>query len=110
MGLLHTRTNYTPKIIDGNLNLADYDTIYIGSPIWWFTFAPPIASFLKSYDLTGKTVIPFCTHKGNYGNFFKKFKEFCPNSLIINEMEFFDEKGKTKKEIVQKISKIVDSL
>ena len=42
-------------------NMADYDTIVIGYPIWWGVAPHIINSFLESYDLTGKTVIPFAT-------------------------------------------------
>lgn len=42
-------------------NLSDYDTIFIGYPIWWGIAAWPISNFVKSIDLNGKRVIPFCT-------------------------------------------------
>ena len=41
--------------------LADYDTIYLGYPIWFGTYAPPIASLLREVDFTGKVIVPFCT-------------------------------------------------
>lgn len=46
-------------------NLDNYDVIYVGYPIWWFNAPMAIGSFLESYDLTGKTVIPFCTSTDN---------------------------------------------
>ena len=46
-------------------NMADYDTIVIGYPIWWGVAPHIINSFLESYDLTGKTVIPFATSGGS---------------------------------------------
>lgn len=45
--------------------LAKYDVIFVGSPCWWSTIAPPVASFLSTADLTGKTVVPFVTHGGS---------------------------------------------
>ena len=42
-------------------NWADYDTVYIGYPIWWGIAAWPMDTFVKANDFTGKTVIPFCT-------------------------------------------------
>jgi flavodoxin len=48
------------------LNMVDYDTVYLGFPIWGETAPPVIRSFLKAHDLSGKTVIPFVTH-GGYG-------------------------------------------
>ena len=42
-------------------NWADYDTVFIGYPIWWGIAAWPVNGFVKNNDFTGKTVIPFCT-------------------------------------------------
>ena len=42
-----------------------YDTVYIGYPIWWFNAPMAVGSFLESYDLSGKTVVPFCTSQDN---------------------------------------------
>lgn len=46
-------------------NLADYDTVFIGYPNWWGDMPMVVYSFLDEYDLSGKTVIPFCTHGGS---------------------------------------------
>ena len=46
-------------------NLDAYDTIYVGYPIWWFNAPMAIGSFLESYDLSGKTIVPFCTSQDN---------------------------------------------
>lgn len=42
-------------------DMAQYDTIFIGYPIWWGQAPMPVLTFLESYDLSGKTVVPFCT-------------------------------------------------
>ena len=46
-------------------NMADYDTVYVGFPIWWYVAPTIINTFLEGYDLTGKTVIPFATSGGS---------------------------------------------
>ncbi len=46
-------------------NLDDYDVIYVGYPIWWFNAPMAVGSFLESYDLTGKIIVPFCTSSDN---------------------------------------------
>lgn len=58
------RTETTPAIAALEADPADYDVIFVGSPNWWGTVAPPVRTFLKQYDLSGKTVIPFFTHGG----------------------------------------------
>ncbi len=52
--------------ISGNVgNMADYDVIFVGFPIWWYVAPTIINTFLESYDLSGKTVIPFATSGGS---------------------------------------------
>lgn len=46
-------------------NMADYDTVLVGYPIWWGVAPHIVNSFLESYELTGKTVIPFATSGGS---------------------------------------------
>ena len=50
-----------PAIAARRDNMAEYDTIYVGFPIWWYVAPTIINTFLESYDLAGKTIIPFCT-------------------------------------------------
>ena len=54
-----------PAIADKLTNMQDYDTIYVGFPIWWYTCPTIINTFMESYDFKGKTVIPFATSGGS---------------------------------------------
>lgn len=54
-----------PKLAVIPDNLNAYDIIYVGYPIWWFNAPMAIGSFLSNYNLSGKTVIPFCTSEDN---------------------------------------------
>lgn len=58
--------NYLPELKKGDLDISAYDTVFIGYPVWATGVPQAVLSFLKEYDLSGKTVIPFCTHDG-YG-------------------------------------------
>lgn len=55
---------FKPEIKGKVDKIRDYDVIFIGSPNWWSTIAPPVLTFLSSHDLSGKTVVPFFTHGG----------------------------------------------
>ena len=55
---------FRPKLTTSVADMAQYDAVFIGSPNWWGTITPQVSSFLESYDLSGKTVIPFVTHGG----------------------------------------------
>jgi len=57
-------SNARPEIKGKVGNIDQYETIFIGFPIWWGTHPMAMATFLESHDLEGKTVIPFCTHGG----------------------------------------------
>ena len=51
----------TPALKDLKSNIADYDVIFLGYPIWFGTYAMPIATLVKEQDFAGKTIVPFCT-------------------------------------------------
>ena len=57
--------NARPEIAGTVDNMDDYDTIFIGYPIWWGDMPMIVYNFLESYDLSGKTIVPFCTHGGS---------------------------------------------
>lgn len=59
-------SSYLPELKESNLDISAYDTVFIGYPVWATDVPQAVLSFLKEYDLSGKTVIPFCTHDG-YG-------------------------------------------
>ena len=57
--------NARPEISGTVDNMDDYDTIFIGYPNWWGDMPMIVYNFLESYDLSGKTIVPFCTHGGS---------------------------------------------
>jgi flavodoxin len=54
-----------PELSEQVTNLADYDTVFLGYPIWWYDLPMPVRSFLDSHDLSGKTVVLFSVHGGS---------------------------------------------
>lgn len=84
-------TGFLPPLktkIDG---IEKYDAVFVGFPTWGMQLPPPIKSFLRRYDLSGKTVIPFNTNAGyGIGSSFQTVKELCPKSKIL---EGFSTKG-----------------
>ena len=59
------RENARPELNATVDNMDDYDTIYLGYPIWWGNMPMAVYTFLESYDWNGKTIIPFSTHAGS---------------------------------------------
>ena len=60
--------NARPTIADEVKNWEQYDTVFIGCPVWWWTTPMIICTFAESYDFEGKTVVPFCTYASTYRN------------------------------------------
>lgn len=84
-------TGFLPPLKTKIDNIQQYDVVFVGFPTWGMKLPPPIKSFLKQYDLSGKTVIPFNTNAGyGIGSSFETVKELCPNS---NVLEGFTTKG-----------------
>lgn len=72
-----------PEITVSVDNVADYDTIFVGYPIWWDEAPAMIATFLADNDFSGKTVIPFCTSASDdIDNSLHIFNELCPDAEI----------------------------
>ena len=74
-----------PEIASKRDNMYDYDTIFVGFPIWWYVVAPTIIkTFLESYDLTGKTIIPFATSGGSgMGKTNEKLAPSCKGAKLL---------------------------
>lgn len=84
--------SFRPEISNKVDNMRDYDTIYVGFPIWWYVAPTIINTFLESYNLTGKTIIPFATSgESLMGNTNEELKNSCKGS-ILKEGRRFDTK------------------
>ena len=73
-------SSYLPELEQINVDLNNYDTIILGTPVWWYRPVPAIRSFLSKNDLSGKTIIPFACNCGWLGTTFQEIKKICPNS------------------------------
>ena len=73
-----------PAIAKKRDNMEDYDTIFVGFPIWWYVAPTIINTFLESYDLTGKIIIPFATSGGSgMGKTNEKLLPSCKGAVLI---------------------------
>ena len=70
-----------PEIAETMPNMADYDTVFIGFPIWWYVAPHIINTFVESYDFSGKTLVPFATSGGSgMGKTVDELRKLCPNA------------------------------
>ncbi len=73
-----------PDIQSVKANIADYDIIFLGFPVWFGTYAPPVQKFLVGADLSGKKIVPFCTFgSGGLESSVNDLKQAAPNSEIM---------------------------
>lgn len=72
-----------PEIAHNVADMDAYEVVYIGFPIWWYVEPKIIDTFLESYDLTGKTMVPFATSGGSgFGNSEKQMKELASAGAV----------------------------
>ena len=70
-----------PAIAEPVANMEQYDTVFLGFPIWWYVEPRIVDTFLESYDFSGKTVIPFATSGGSgIGKAEKSLQQHCPKT------------------------------
>jgi len=75
-----------PAIAEGNLSVADYDTVFLGFPIWWYVAPTIINTFLEKYDFSGKTIILFATSGGSgFGKTVSGLKSSVSDTTVIKE-------------------------
>jgi flavodoxin len=80
---------YRPEIANRVEDMAQYDTIFVGFPIWWYVAPTIINTFLEQYDLTGKKVIPFATSgSSGMGNTNKELAASCKGATLLEGKRF----------------------
>lgn len=105
-GKREVESGYQPPLAAKVENLAAYDVVFVGTPIWWYTIAPPVATFLAEPDLAGKTIVPFCTHGGyGAGHSLEDIKKLAPNSTVQEMLVLRGSDRYDAKEITQWLEK-----
>lgn len=88
---------YLPKLKKKVKNMKQYDVIFLGYPIWAMDAPQTIESFIREYNLKGKTVIPFCTHGGSgQSGTYKKIQKLCAGADTLPGFAVSDEDVKMK--------------
>ena len=72
-----------PEVAELLSDIDKYDTILLGYPNWWASIPMPIATFLESYDFSGKKIIPFCSHGGGrFGQSLTAIAKLAPDAVM----------------------------
>ena len=86
-----------PAIAGKRDNMDDYDTVFVGFPIWWYVAPTIINTFLEAHDLSSKTIIPFATSGGSgLGDTVKLLASSCPEARFLNGRVFSPSASQTE--------------
>ena len=89
------KAGFKPALQSTLDQIDSYDTIFVGSPNWWSTIAPPVATFLSQYDWAGKTIVPFCTHGGGgLARIAQDIARLCPHSTVLSSFAVYESETK----------------
>ena len=95
--------------IKNEIGLENYDIIFIGYPMWWYTFPMIIYTLFDEYDFSGKTIIPFNTHMGSKdGGTYRTIAELEPNAKILKGLPV--EMSEVENGCKDKVKKWIQSL
>lgn len=76
---------FLPALVESELDVSRYDTVFLGYPVWATNAPQAIFSFLAEYDLSGKTIVPFCTHDGyGSGSSFRNIENAIPGCTALD--------------------------
>lgn len=81
-GQREVNSGFMPAIQPLDVDLKQYDVVILGTPVWWYTFAPAMKTFLNNADLSGKEVYPFATNGGWIGHTFKDLTKACKGAKV----------------------------
>ena len=97
---------FRPTIADKDAHIEDYDTIFVGFPIWWYVAPTIINTFLECYDFSGKKIVLFATSGGSgFGNTVEELKNSVSDTAQLIEGGLLN-----GKQSYQSVSAWVDSL
>jgi flavodoxin len=83
-------TKQIPSLIPFSQHPEDYDMLFIGTPVWAFSYAPALAAFFSRFSLKGKKVALFCCSGGMKGKTFERMKEKLFGNTFLGEKHFIE--------------------
>lgn len=87
---------YKPPIKNLVENMDEYDIVFVGTPNWYSTMAPPVATFLSMHDLSEKTIIPFATHGGGgEARCLTDIREMSSQATVLEGIAFYGSQDET---------------
>ena len=83
-----------PELVD-NGNVENYDIIFVGTPVWWYTMAGPVKTYLSKNNFDGKVIMPFCTHGGGGESAtYTDMQKLAPNAKVMGGYTSYERTAK----------------
>ena len=82
LGQKEVESGYLPAIHPLDIDFTRYDAVIIGTPVWWYSFAPAVKKFLSCYRWKGRKIYPFATNGGWLGHTYSDFKKAARGALV----------------------------
>ena len=103
--------NQKPELIEYDKNINEYDNIFIGTPIWVGTYAPPYNTFLAENKIYNKNIYLFACHGGGGAEkFYNNIKKEIPDNNFVSEIDFNEPLNNDKSQALKSIDIWIDNL
>lgn len=95
--------DYRPELKTKVDNMDEYDTLIVGTPIWGSHLTPAMKSFLASYNLSGKSIAPFCTHGGSgTAQSVNDIRSVCPDATLLGSLAVYGNRAESARNDVER--------
>lgn len=103
LGQKEVESGYLPAIHPLDIDFTRYDAVIIGTPVWWYSFAPAVKKFLSCYRWKGRKIYPFATNGGWLGHTYSDFKKAARGALVaqILNVKFEEKEQVTPDDVVK---------
>ena len=103
LGQKEVESGYLPAIHPLDIDFTRYDAVIIGTPVWWYSFAPAVKKFLSCYRWKGRKIYPFATNGGWLGHTYSDFKKAARGALVapILNAKFEEKEQVTPDDVVK---------
>lgn len=88
------QSGFRPALKNALPNLSAYDRIFVGTPNWWSSPAPPVLTFLEQAGCHGVSIAPFCTHGGGGSGHIRRDMEQASGTVCLPELSLYGDSGK----------------
>lgn len=92
-----------PELEKYTINPEDYGIIFLGTPVWAFTYAPPLRTFISTHKIKNKKIVLFCCHGGAKGKTFEALSKDLEGNEIVSRNDFFEPLMRGREKVIHSV-------